>query len=103
MGQYVGNPSQAAVYQILYTCIAELTRRGVVMDSITCLSLRELQLSEMKETAASKPSLMLWDLAGKCVGLSGRSVRKIAFLALALFSPVGEGKVLRLIEFVNSL
>ena len=58
----------------------------------------------MKETAASKPSLKLWELAGKCAGLSGRSVRKISFLALALFSPpVGEGKVLSLIEFVNSL
>ena len=73
------------------------------MDSITCLSLRELQLSEMKETAASKPSLMLWDLAGKCVGLSGRSVRKIAFMALALFSPAGERRALSLAELVISL
>ena len=73
------------------------------MDSRACLSLRELKLSEMKETAASQPSLKLWELAGKCAGLSGRSVRKISFLALALFSPVGEGKVLSLSEFVNSL
>ena len=73
------------------------------MDSLVCLSLRDLQLSEMKETPASKPSLMLWELAGKCVGLSGRSVRKISFLALALFSPAGEGTPLSLTEFVTSL
>ena len=70
---------------------------------MTCLSLRDLQLCEMKETAASKPSLMLWELAGKCVGLSGRSVRKISFLTLALFSPAGEGTALNLTEFVTSL
>ena len=70
---------------------------------MTCLSLRDLQICEMKETAASKPSLMLWELAGKCVGLSGRSVRKISFLALALFSPAGEGAALSLTEFVTSL
>ena len=73
------------------------------MDSLACLSLRDLQLSEMKETAASKPSLMLWELAGKCVGLSGRSVRKISFLALALFSASGEGRALSLTELVASL
>ena len=73
------------------------------MDSVTCLSLRELQLSEMKETAASKPSLMLWELAGRCVGLSGRSVRKISFMALALFSPAAEGRTLSLTELVTSL
>ena len=76
------------------------------MDSLACLSLRELQLSEMKDTAASKPSLMLWELAGKCVGLSGRSVRKIPFSALALFSPSLEEtgvKTVKLTEFVTSL
>ena len=73
------------------------------MDSQACLSLRELKLSEMKETAASKPSLKLWQLAGKCVGLSGRSVRKISFLALALFSALGEGRALSLTELVTSL
>ena len=75
----------------------------MLVDSLTCLSLRDLQLSEMEETEASKPSLMLWELAGKCVGLSGRSVRKISMLALALFSPAGEGLVLSLTEFVTSL
>ena len=76
------------------------------MDSLACLSLRELQLSEMKETAASKPSIRLWELARKCQGLSGRSVRKIPFLALALYSPSREEtgeETVSLTEFVTSL
>ena len=31
--QYVGHPSQAAVYQILHSSLLELTRKGVVATS----------------------------------------------------------------------
>jgi len=101
--QYVGHPSQGAIYQILYTCITELGRKGLVVGTNACYSLRELQLTDMKETAGTKTSLMVLEVAGRCVGLSGRSVRKISFLALALFSDLGEGRVLSLEEFVKSL
>ena len=101
--QYVGHPSQGAIYQILYTCITELGRKGLVVGTAACYSLRELQLTDMKETAGTKSSLMVWEVAGRCVGLSGRSIRKISFLALALFSDLGEGRVLSLEEFVKSL
>ena len=101
--QYVGHPSQAAIYQILHSCISELSRKRVVADTKVVLGLRELQLKEMRETPATKISLQLWEVAGRCVGLSGRSVRKISFLALALFSALGEGRALSLTELVTSL
>ena len=87
--QYVGNPSQAAVYQIFHSCVTELMRKGVVVDTSgsPCLSYRQLQLAGMEvENNATKNSLMLWRVAAKCAGLSGRTIRKVAFLALALFS-----------------
>ena len=87
--QYVGNPSQAAVYQIFHSCVSELMRKGVVVDTSgsPCLSFRQLQLTGMEtENASNRNSLKLWKVAAKCAGLSGRTIRKIAFLALALFS-----------------
>jgi len=93
--QYVGHPSQAAIYQILHSCLAELGRRDLVVDTTQCLGLRELQLHGMKETADTRPSLQLWEVAARCAkaSLSGRSVRKIPFLALALFSPATASEV----------
>merc|ERR1719283_311648 len=43
--QYIGPPSQGAIYQILYSCIAELTRTGVVSAEESLLTLRELNLT----------------------------------------------------------
>ena len=100
--QYVGHPSQAAVYQILHSCLLELTRSGLVVDTggDTCLSFRQFQLAGMEqETAATR----LWSVAAKCSGLSGRTIRKIAFLALALFSDASEKGSLTLAELLVSL
>ena len=104
--QYVGHPSQAAVYQILHSCLLELTRSGLVVDTggDTCLSFRQFQLAGMEqETAATRSSLKLWSVAAKCSGLSGRTIRKIAFLALALFSDASEKGSLTLAELLVSL
>merc|ERR1719342_952586 len=44
--QYVGPPSQGAIYQILHSCAKELTRTGLVcVESGNIVSLRELQLT----------------------------------------------------------
>ena len=104
--QYVGHPSQAAVYQILHSCLQELTRSGLVVDTCgdTCLSFRQFQLAGMEqETAATRSSLKLWSVAAKCAGLSGRTIRKIAFLALALFSDASDRGSITLAELLFSL
>ena len=103
--QYVGHPSQAAVYQILHSCLQELSRAGVVMDTRgePCLSYRQLQLLQETPGGATKSSRQLWSVAGKCRGLSGRSIRKIAFLALALFSSASDRGSVPLSEFLVSL
>ena len=105
--QYVGHPSQAAVYQILHTCLEELMRKGVVVDTSgePCLAYRQLMLAGLqeKEGDATRSSLQLWRVAGKCKGLSGRSIRKISFLALALFSSASDRGSVALTEFLVSL
>jgi len=102
--QYVGHPSQAAVYQILHSSLLELTRKGVVATSgQQCLPYRQLQLAGLQPTPATSSSLQLWAVAGKCAGMSGRTIRKISFLALALFSGAADRGTVTLAEFLESL
>jgi hypothetical protein len=87
--QYIGPPSQAAIYQILYGCVEELVRAGVVRaEGQALLTLRELQLAGLELGPATLPSLGLWAAAGRCQAarLSGRALRKAPVLALALHS-----------------
>ena len=39
----------------------------------------------MNPTTTNDPNQMLWEIAGQCQGMSGRSLRKLAFLAHASF------------------
>ena len=60
-------------------------------------------LPGMQETAGTRSSLHLWSVSGQCEGLSGRTIRKIAFLALALFSTAAERGTVTLPEFLQCL
>ncbi|KAK4293873.1 hypothetical protein Pmani_033458 [Petrolisthes manimaculis] len=84
--QYIGYPSRAAIYQIYHSCISEMKRTGIIMDSETVFTLRELETTNMIVNDATKSSHLLWDIAGHSVGFSGRTLRKIPFLAHAFFS-----------------
>ena len=83
-------------------------RKGVVVDTSgePCLAYRQLMLAGLQETEtgdATRSSLQLWRVAAKCKGLSGRSIRKISFLALALFSSASDRGSVALSEFLVSL
>ena len=63
-------------------------------------------LTGLQETGTgdtTRSSLQLWRVAAKCKGLSGRSIRKISFLALALFSSASDRGSVALSEFLVSL
>lgn len=83
---YVGMPSQSAIYQIYHSCISELAKVGLISGYEPCrlLTLRQLQITNMVENEATKASLVLWDIAKCSDGISGRSLRKLPFLAHAL-------------------
>jgi len=102
--QYVGPPSQGAIYQILHSCVVELVRTGLVgVQGGQVMSLRELKLKGWESGPATVHSLQLWEIASLCKGMSGRTIRKMAFLALALFSEVAESRTVSMEVFLNSL
>ena len=102
--QYVGPPSQGAIYQILHSCIVELVRSSLVgVQGEQVVSLRELQLAGWESGPETNYSLQVWEIAGLCGGMSGRTIRKMAFLALALFSGVAQKQTVAMEDFLTSL
>eukprot|EP00090_Calanus_glacialis_P004263 TRINITY_DN13151_c0_g1_i1.p1 TRINITY_DN13151_c0_g1~~TRINITY_DN13151_c0_g1_i1.p1 ORF type:complete len:436 (+),score=203.48 TRINITY_DN13151_c0_g1_i1:53-1360(+) len=102
--QYVGPPSQGAIYQILHSCVVELVRTGLVgSERGQLVSLRELKLAGWESGPATFHSLQLWEIASLCTGMSGRTIRKMAFLALALFSGVTDSGAVTMEVFLDSL
>ena len=102
--QYVGPPSQGAIYQILHSCIVELVRNSLVgVQGGQVASLREMQIAGWESGPETTHSLQVWEIAGLCSGMSGRTIRKMAFLALALFSGVAQKKSVSMEDFLTSL
>ncbi|KAF2665933.1 AAA-domain-containing protein [Microthyrium microscopicum] len=88
-------PGQGARYDILRSCFGEMVRCGLVNgaqgdllegspvpEDGMLMSLSELRLSD--ETADESPSRRLWTLSDKCKGVSGRMLRRLPFMGLAL-------------------
>ncbi|PWZ43541.1 Pachytene checkpoint protein 2 [Zea mays] len=90
---YVGPPTLQARYEILRSCIQELLRVGILTypqgSSVPCI-LNYSTLNEKKHCPeAAEPhgalhlSNLLYEASKLCEGLSGRSLRKLPFLAHA--------------------
>lgn len=103
--QYVGPPGAVARYTILSSCVWELRRASALAPFEPLLSWQSLQplmpqpplgfdvLSALDDgglSRAPRHSLMLQALAVACAGLSGRALRKLPFIAHALFLPASE-------------
>ncbi|QRW16380.1 AAA family ATPase [Rhizoctonia solani] len=90
--QYVGPPSRNAIYFILRSCVIELIRAGIIR-AIELLPIAEACANEAQnrpdqpmqpeELRVARASVMLLNLATKCVGKSGRSLRRLPVLAYA--------------------
>ncbi|TKC39056.1 hypothetical protein EI555_017336 [Monodon monoceros] len=83
--QYVGPPSAAAIFRIYLSCLEELMRCQIVYPRQQLLTLRELEMIGFIENNVSKLSLLLSEISRKSEGLSGRVLRKLPFLAHALY------------------
>ncbi|KAH7549829.1 hypothetical protein JRO89_XS13G0088000 [Xanthoceras sorbifolium] len=97
---YVGPPTLQARYEILRSCLQELIRTRIISSFKDCdnlilpnfVTLREkLSKPEVEDAEAPLPlSKQLFEAAEACEGLSGRSLRKLPFLAhAALANPFG--------------
>lgn len=80
--QYIGNPTVEAIYQIYVSSIEELVRTGLVHLSSPLLRFHKIgsKISSDNE----KDSFHLLTIAKLSQGLSGRTLRKIPFLAHAM-------------------
>uniref|UniRef100_S4RT38 Pachytene checkpoint protein 2 homolog n=1 Tax=Petromyzon marinus TaxID=7757 RepID=S4RT38_PETMA len=85
--QYIGPPSVMAIYQIYLSCLVELINVQCLYlpHSDQLLSFRQLEMMHFVETGMSKSSLRLHTIAEKSQGLSGRVLRKLPFIAHALY------------------
>ncbi|GAA5856603.1 hypothetical protein JCM8547_005885 [Rhodosporidiobolus lusitaniae] len=89
--QYIGLPPAAAVYWILQSCLSELMRAGLIPFTtlhpysaveVFRASNGTVQVSDGDERAW-ECSGKLFELAGVCQGLSGRTLRRLPVLAHA--------------------
>uniref|UniRef100_A0A673JWL9 Pachytene checkpoint protein 2 homolog n=1 Tax=Sinocyclocheilus rhinocerous TaxID=307959 RepID=A0A673JWL9_9TELE len=83
--QYIGPPSASAIFNIYLSCLEELMKRQIVYPRQQLLSLEELGTMNFMESDVTRLSLTLRNIAQRSVGLSGRALRKIPFLAHALY------------------
>lgn len=64
--QFIGNPNQAAIYNILQSCINELVRVEIIVTQHTLLDWREVQLMQMVENDTTRLSLTLFRACKDC-------------------------------------
>ncbi|XP_055991049.1 pachytene checkpoint protein 2 homolog isoform X1 [Sorex fumeus] len=83
--QYIGPPSAAAIFKIYLSCLEELMKCQIIYPRQQLLTLRELEMIGFIENNVSRLSLLLSDISRKSEGLSGRVLRKLPFLAHALY------------------
>ncbi|XP_037078013.1 pachytene checkpoint protein 2 homolog isoform X2 [Pollicipes pollicipes] len=83
--QFIDLPSPAAIYKIYRSCVEELVRTRIISSAEKLFSLHNLELTQYVGNAATHSSLRLWQIAQASRGLSGRTLRKLPFLAHALF------------------
>ncbi|XP_017281964.1 pachytene checkpoint protein 2 homolog [Kryptolebias marmoratus] len=83
--QYIGPPSEKGIYNIYLSCIEELMKCQIVYPRQQLFTTYELETMGFAQSEVSEPSLKLRSIAQKSKGLSGRALRKLPFLAHALF------------------
>lgn len=82
--QYIGHPTEDSIYKIYTACMNELMRTGLIeMEEIH--NLAYLKVHGYEENYETKRSLILLEISKQSYGLSGRTLKKIPFLAKALY------------------
>ncbi|XP_054276147.1 pachytene checkpoint protein 2 homolog [Macrosteles quadrilineatus] len=85
--QYIGLPSYHAIFKIYLTCLKELIRVNLIVSSsqFDSLTFDRLRLESNGEDSTHESVQQLLALSRLSEGLSGRTLRRIPFLAHALF------------------
>ncbi|XP_071494026.1 pachytene checkpoint protein 2 homolog [Diadema antillarum] len=100
--QYIGPPSPEAIFMIFRSCLTELMKKNII-NSQQILDLNALEVIKYKENAATRPSLFLLKISKESYGLSGRTLRKLPFLAHSTYLQCSHGSQLSLDDFLLAL
>ncbi|KAG8010110.1 Pachytene checkpoint protein 2-like protein [Nibea albiflora] len=99
--QYIGPPSVEGIYNIYLSCLEELMKCQIIHPRQQLFTIFELETMGYAETEVSEFSLRLRDIALKSKGLSGRALRKLPFLAHALFVKTPTVTIERFLEAMS--
>lgn len=83
--QYIGPPTVNGIYSIYLSCLEELMKCQIIYPREQLFTIFELETMGFAKSEVSEHSLHLRNIALKSKGLSGRALRKLPFLAHALF------------------
>ncbi|OXU26680.1 hypothetical protein TSAR_012578, partial [Trichomalopsis sarcophagae] len=90
--QYIGPPNEQAIYKIYSDCIKELMRTEFIEKEII-EDYQYLKMQGFQENQQTKYSIRVLQLCKQSEGMSGRTLRKIPFLAHALFMSMNQNKL----------
>ncbi|XP_076652988.1 pachytene checkpoint 2 protein [Halictus rubicundus] len=82
--QYIGHPTHQAIYKIYASCLKELMRAKLI-ESEEIVEMSYLKKLGYESNSSTQNSLKLMELSQESLGLSGRVLRKIPFLAHAFY------------------
>ena len=93
MKKFIGLPSKEAIYVMLKGSVDELMRAQVIQTDI--------ELKDLYDEKKNEESNRLMVICEKCVGFSGRAIRKIPFLAYSIAGSVKQKPTLS--EYIDAL
>ncbi|XP_068180236.1 pachytene checkpoint protein 2 homolog [Antennarius striatus] len=99
--QYIGPPSVNGIYSIYLSCLEELMKCHIIHPREQLFTIFELETMDFAASEVSEHSLYLRDIALKSKGLSGRALRKLPFLAHALFVKTEAVSLVRFLEALD--
>jgi pachytene checkpoint protein 2 len=89
----IPNPSSAASYEILRSCLNELLRCGIIQRTLNIVIVEDEEEGDVFPPLAAvrcsvdacSSAKHLLSIAERCAGLSGRALRRLPYLGLALY------------------
>ncbi|KAJ5078626.1 intein-containing pachytene checkpoint protein precursor [Anaeramoeba ignava] len=98
--QYIGLPTQKARYEILRSCTEELMRVGIITPRRSLLDCESIELlRDSKKNETTNSSLLFYQIAEKCEGYSGRTLRKLPLITHSFFL---QKPIVSISEFISA-
>jgi SpoVK/Ycf46/Vps4 family AAA+-type ATPase len=82
--QYLGPPCKGAIYKILLSCLLELMKRKIIQQEVFSI-LKQIipEFEDVREIENNQSAVLLLEICEKCIGKSGRWLRKCCLMAHA--------------------